>query len=115
MSTATTPQHAAVNGATRYPGALVSGATGKPVRVLQERLNRHGYTLGIDGEFGPATLGAVRQFQADHGLEVDGAVGPETWRKLWLKPRAPRGLGERAFRVATGLVGVMEIGGNNQG
>jgi Putative peptidoglycan binding domain len=105
----------AANGAAQFPGMLMRGQTGKPVRVLQERLGRHGYFLDVDGEFGPATLAAVRQFQADHGIEVDGAVGPATWRALWGKPKPPKRLGEKAYRVATGLVGVMETGGNNRG
>src|SRR4051794_166603 len=115
MSTSTVSRADVVNGVAHLPGMLVLGATGKPVRTLQERLSCHGYVVDLDGEFGPATLAAVRHFQADHGIAVDNAVGPVTWRALWSKPRPPRRLGERAFRIATGLVGTMESGGNNRG
>lgn len=32
-----------------------------------------------DGIFGPDTDGATRAFQREHGLDVDGIVGPKTW------------------------------------
>lgn len=45
---------------------------------LQERLNAHGATLGVDGKIGPATKAAVRVFQQTKGLTVDGIAGPLT-------------------------------------
>jgi len=54
-----------------------------PVRLLQRLLTDFGYDPGgIDGEFGPNTERAVRQFQDDFLLASDGVVGPETW--AWL-------------------------------
>lgn len=64
-----------------YP-VLKRGSTGYYVKVLQERLVDVGYTLSIDGKFGPATLEAVKAYQADHGLVVDGKVGPLAWARL---------------------------------
>lgn len=53
------------------------------VRALQERLRARGFDPGrIDGDMGPATIAAVKAFQAAHGLVADGVVGPATLGKL---------------------------------
>ncbi|MGB3135714.1 MAG: peptidoglycan-binding protein [Nodosilinea sp.] len=51
---------------------------GDDVRAVQQALARAGFSLGIDGVFGPASDRAVRQFQASRGLAADGAVGIQT-------------------------------------
>lgn len=64
---------------------LRKGNTGEYVTLLQTKLLQKGYDLGkysIDGDFGSATLTAVKQFQRDHGLTVDGVVGKTTWTAL---------------------------------
>lgn len=48
------------------------------VKVIQVNLNRHGAKLEVDRSFGPATEQAVKEFQKEKGLEVDGFVGAET-------------------------------------
>ena len=59
------------------------GSKGTAVRTLQEYLIQLGYTLECDGDFGPATEGAVTGFQKLCGdIEVDGVVGQKTWSKL---------------------------------
>lgn len=45
-------------------------------------LANYGFTLETDGLFGLGTQGAVKQFQATHGLYNDGIVGPLTWEAL---------------------------------
>lgn len=53
------------------------------VAVVQEALNVAGYgDLEVDGHFGPQTASAVRRFQADSSVTVDGVVGRETLRAL---------------------------------
>jgi peptidoglycan hydrolase-like protein with peptidoglycan-binding domain len=59
------------------------GSTGNPVRRAQKRLTLGGYdTNGVDGVFGAETEAAVRRFQGDRGLTVDGIVGPRTWEEI---------------------------------
>jgi transcriptional regulator with XRE-family HTH domain len=56
---------------------------GPRVAELQCLLQRAGFSPGaIDGSFGPLTESAVIEAQkADH-LDVDGRVGPQTWKAL---------------------------------
>lgn len=64
---------------------LKKGAKNNQVKTLQRVLYAMGYDLGekpIDGSFGPKTDAAVRKFQKDNKLEVDGSVGAKTWAKL---------------------------------
>jgi peptidoglycan hydrolase-like protein with peptidoglycan-binding domain len=52
---------------------------GPAVLEAQQKLSALGYAPGkLDGQYGPATAGAVRAFQRDHQLEVDGVVGVRT-------------------------------------
>lgn len=59
-----------------------NGSSGDAVRAAQSQLRAHGYSITVDGAFGPATESAVRSFQRSAGLTVDGVVGPNTWAKL---------------------------------
>jgi cell wall-associated NlpC family hydrolase len=62
---------------------LRRGSSGESVRFLQTKLKQLGYDPGpIDGIFGPGTERAVKNFQADQGLMVDGIVGKQTWGAL---------------------------------
>lgn len=64
-------------------GTLKRGSRGTDVTYLQQRLTAKGYGGGaIDGIFGQKTLEAVKAYQAEHGLKVDGIVGVKTWDSL---------------------------------
>ena len=73
---------AAVPARMSTPEVLRDGASGASVRELQQQLNQLGYR-GADGnplettsgKFGPQTEHALRAFQVDQGLEVDGIYG----------------------------------------
>jgi GH25 family lysozyme M1 (1,4-beta-N-acetylmuramidase) len=59
---------------------LRRGSSGAEVVVLQTLLQARGfYRAAIDGRFGPVTEQAVRGFQRQAGIVVDGWVGPQTW------------------------------------
>jgi peptidoglycan hydrolase-like protein with peptidoglycan-binding domain len=61
------------------------GDRGPAVEDVQRRLRVLGADVGpsgVDGVFLGATLAAVREFQHEHGLDEDGAVGPATWAAL---------------------------------
>lgn len=79
---------------------LKYGDTGNAVTATQMRLIELGYSCGIcgaDGDFGNDTLAAVKAFQKDNGLDVDGIVGPMTREALYaetkLKTTAADGVG----------------------
>jgi len=62
---------------------LSSGSSGDAVTALQRKLYAMGFNPGaIDGIFGPRTDQAVRRYQEQKGLQVDGIAGPETFTSL---------------------------------
>ena len=63
------------------------GNSNHPVQSLQWLLRYRGHTVTVDGQFGPGTLEAVRAFQREKRLTVDGLVGPRTWSALIVQIR----------------------------
>lgn len=66
-------------------GNLRRGLSNDNVKKLQERLAELGYDLGkmgADGIFGPKTEAALKAFQEDYDLLVDGIYGKDTHAKL---------------------------------
>jgi hypothetical protein len=89
--------------------------SGSDVLEVQTRLDELGYPVGtLDGEYGIATAAAVRAFQRDHGLEVDGAVGPDSRQALADADPAdrpeiePSAIGLSALAEARRHVGIKE-------
>ena len=65
---------------------LKRGMKGDDVRRLQQRLIELGYALpkyGADGEYGSETATAVKAFQRDRSLQVDGVAGEATLTALY--------------------------------
>ena len=62
---------------------LKKGSSGEAVRQLQQALKDLGYDPGaVDGQFGAKTEAAVKQFQGDREITVDGIVGDITWLNI---------------------------------
>lgn len=60
------------------------GDKGEEVRRMQQALSNLGYAnVTVDGKFGAYTENAVRQFQKNNGLKVDGLAGSATLNKLY--------------------------------
>lgn len=76
------------NNLNNYP-LLRNGSQGNFVYLLQFILNQYGYNLSVDGIFGTRTLNAVRGFQRNNSLSVDGLVGNNTWKTLLTLPPYP--------------------------
>jgi peptidoglycan hydrolase-like protein with peptidoglycan-binding domain len=58
------------------------GDQGDAVSAAQQLLAAKGPDVAIDGDFGPQTDAAVRDFQGQKGLTADGVVGASTWAAL---------------------------------
>lgn len=55
------------------------------VAAVQRRLARGGYYHGsIDGVIGPATRSAIRSFERNNGLPIDGVIDPQLLRTMGL-------------------------------
>ncbi|MFE9646905.1 protein kinase [Streptomyces sp. NPDC006365] len=86
-TTAQPPTPPWISQCTYYSGTQLTQFGDKNQRVVQVQcmLTKRGYGVGaagVDGQFGQDTLRAVKQFQGDKGLDVDGDVGPNTWAAL---------------------------------
>ncbi len=69
---------------------LYWGSTGPDVSKVQSKLSDWGFYNGpIDGVLGSETAGAIKRFQANNGLAVDGVVGPSTWEALGYSVSGP--------------------------
>lgn len=61
---------------------LRRGDKGTEVKGLQRHLRGYGYSLDVDGSFGPATEKALKAYQKANGLEQDGIRGPATFKSM---------------------------------
>jgi len=70
---------------------LETRSKGADVEALQKTLKILGFNVGeVDGDFGDNTKRAVRQFQQNAGITVDGGVGVQTWKALGGEANIPR-------------------------
>lgn len=59
------------------------------LRVWQARMRARGWTIGVDGLYGPQTRSVAVAFQQEKGLAVDGLIGVRTWNAAWSSPITP--------------------------
>lgn len=84
-SAASTPASAGRLPATRTVSKPGINAT----LAVQYKLRSMGYSLAVDGVYGPQTTGVVRAWQKANGLVVDGIAGTQTRRSLGLTEASP--------------------------
>lgn len=66
------------------------GSSGDTVVAIQTRLKTlEIYSGPLDGSFGGGTEAAVKTFQKNAGIPVDGEVGPNTWKQLFPSQAVP--------------------------
>jgi len=79
-------RQADTSSAPAYPGYLLSYTPGQAlenrpaVAQWQAQMQQRGWSIEVDGLFGPQSDRIARQFQQEKGLAADGIVGPQTWR-----------------------------------
>ena len=74
-------------------GSFGLGDEGSDIRIWQRQLNAVAEAeLDVTGEFDESTLRATRSFQQEHGLEVDGEVGPLTLSAMEQEYRRVKGV-----------------------
>lgn len=108
-----------------FGGKQKIGARGKPVRRIQEWLGLHGISVVIDGDFGPATQSAIREFQKRNQIAETGEVNEEShaalvapmWAVLKNPLDAPTSLEDAVVRFAQTHLSShpQEVGGQNRG
>lgn len=65
---------------------LKGGMSGNITKLVQFMLIAKGYSVGsygADGIYGNATINAIKSFQSNNGLSVDGLCGKNTFEKLF--------------------------------
>lgn len=95
---------------------LRSGDKGNDVAKLQQALNTLGYNAGtVDGKFGSKTKNALKAFQRDHDLDVDGIYGEKSHAALTQAMSGESGSTNGMVLVTGGSVNVRKGEGTNYG
>ena len=111
-------------GKTTVQPLLKNGSKGSDVKKLQQSLINAGYNVGnagADGIYGANTAAAVKQYQKDNGLAVDGIAGNNTLGSLYSTPQATNALNTLAkgsvlgAQIAAGNTKANQVTAANQG
>lgn len=60
--------------------------TGDDVRMWQAQMQARGWSLDVDGMFGPASREVAKTFQREKGIKAIGKVNRVTWEAAWRAP-----------------------------
>ncbi|MCC5580571.1 N-acetylmuramoyl-L-alanine amidase [Microtetraspora sp. AC03309] len=75
------------DGIPKWPGRTLRVTSpmmrGADVRLWQEKLARRGWTIDVDGIYGPQSLAVCRGYQRATGLKATGQVDEQTWDMTW--------------------------------
>lgn len=83
-STSSSSSSSSSGSTTTFTRILTNGSTGSDVTSVQTRLKTLGYYTGtVDGKYGSGTIAAVKAFQTNNGLKVDGKTGSSTFAALF--------------------------------
>lgn len=72
-----------------WPGRILSYPPvmrGTDVETWQRRMRARGWSLVVDGAFGPQSANAAKAFQREKGLKATGRVNRTTWETTWSAP-----------------------------
>ena len=98
----------------KEPTVLIKkGSKGTGAKWTQSMLQRIGYRIAVDGDFGSASDKALREFQKYWGLEVDGLSGSATRTALKNCVNAIESNPSKALRVFTRELGRNEADGED--
>lgn len=64
----------------------IQGGHSVGLRLWQKQMVKRGYTIDVDGKYGPQTAKAAKNLQRLAGIAQDGKVGPDAWYAAYLLP-----------------------------
>ena len=70
-----------------HPGNIENPHKGcETVRRWQEQMSAREWEIDVDGNYGDQSERVCRGFQREKGLDIDGILGPNTWKAAWEEP-----------------------------
>lgn len=87
------------------------GDQGSEIAEIQGKLVALGYDVMADGDFGLATVEAIKAFQKSQGIHADGLIGPATYAALLGRdmPDISRGTNYIARRIISSAMDYMGV------
>ena len=81
------------------------GSRGDEVLQIQQKLKDMGYYQGnVDGMYGYQTMNAVKEFQSDNSLSVDGIAGTQTLQALGITGDSGSNMGSSDYNLLARVI-----------